>query len=186
MHSLYFVVTSHSSEANSRKVMTDVEQILDNTGFVYTDSLWGGGKCDWFAIGGRWSGLLSELTWAQKAVAEIRQLEQKTGIQINGIFYGRQEKSLKQRTIREEAEKIWNRQKPHKFRHTTYYRNSFENTPQADDAMTITAELWQKLQESYPHIEVYDSENQVEFTFDSVSDDELYIGKWLTVVDYHS
>ena len=52
--------------------------------------------------------------------------------------------------------------------------------------MTITAELWQKLQESYPHIEVYDSENQVEFTFDSVSDDELYIGKWLTVVDYHS
>lgn len=186
MHSLYFVVTSHSSEANSRKVMTDVEQILDNTGFVYTDSLWGGGKCDWFC--NRWPVVwpVIRTDMGPKGGCGNSTTGAENRYSNQWYLYGRQEKSLKQRTIREEAEKIWNRQKPHKFRHTTYYRNSFENTPQADDAMTITAELWQKLQESYPHIEVYDSENQVEFTFDSVSDDELYIGKWLTVVDYHS
>jgi hypothetical protein len=185
MHSLYFVITPHADGVSSREVLNEVERILDNEDFVFSDKLWSGGKCDWYGIGGRWSGLLSELTWAKMAVAEILKLEQKNDVQINGVFYGDSDKSLKQKEIQEQAEQIWNKHKPKEYLLTTYYRNQFENTPQDDDAMIITPELWHKLKETYNDVEVYDSENHQEFTISSVTDDDLYIAKWITVVDYH-
>ena len=43
------------------KERSRARNILENKGFVTQEgSYWGGGKCDWFVIGGRWSGILTQ------------------------------------------------------------------------------------------------------------------------------
>ena len=66
MHSLYFVLVD-SKEFTIDTARKYVYDALEEEGFIST-GYWGGGKADWYVIGGRWSGVLS---WHGKAKEEI-------------------------------------------------------------------------------------------------------------------
>src|ERR1700722_11822086 len=59
MHSLYFVKVQKDEASSPREAISQAEAILDSNNFVYGDGYWGGDKCDWYVIGGRWSGVFS-------------------------------------------------------------------------------------------------------------------------------
>jgi len=61
MHFLYFVKIDRKEAETSREAINRAESILANNGFIFSEGFWGGGKCDWFVMGGRWSGTLSGL-----------------------------------------------------------------------------------------------------------------------------
>lgn len=58
-HYLYFVLIDKKDASNSKEAREQATDELDNNGFVYSGGYFGGGKCDCYVIGGRWSGFLS-------------------------------------------------------------------------------------------------------------------------------
>ena len=71
MHQVMFVILPKEDAYNADEAIIEVECFLESNSFVGGEGYWGGGKCDWFQMGGRWSGRLSCLTWAKDLVPEL-------------------------------------------------------------------------------------------------------------------
>jgi len=62
MHILYFVVIPRKEAATPKEAIKEAEQFLGDNHFASAgEGLWEGGKCDWYEVGGRWSGLFTLL-----------------------------------------------------------------------------------------------------------------------------
>jgi len=61
MHILYFVIFKKKRVNTSQEARIEAESLLNSENFCSSEGYFGGGKADWFIIGGRWSGLLRYL-----------------------------------------------------------------------------------------------------------------------------
>jgi len=190
MHSLYFVVIPKAQAETAREAISEAEDWLNENDFASEGGFYSSSRADWFQMGGRWSGLLSEVTWAKKATAEIAKLEKENDIQLIGCSYGDKKKTALQAKLMQQAEEIWAKYRPTEYAEVKFQRSMYDN--QDDDAMLLTEEVLKALQKKYPKKNPDDGWGDVQFVdTEDFYEDALYKlkadpEKWIVVVDYHS
>lgn len=154
--------------------------------------------CDWFVIGGRWSGELSETTFMKDVIKKIQELEQKKDLSIRGTHYGDKTKQEEQAKLKTELEKLYQEALPKEYqgKGLTFDRDSYNHSGYEDDAMIVNQELYDALLKEFEGQDEGSTKQEyngstwedlhfVDLDYDPVSKD--FIGKkWIVVVDYHN
>lgn len=150
------------------------ERLMDDDSFCGE----GGGRfghplCDWFVIGGRWSGLLAETLMRGEFKSKAHALEgMDRELLASDVIDGHAN----------ELDAIW-----HSLGGTgpnPYSRSNYLHYGYADDAMLVSEELYNALLDKHEGRDT-DRESFADLDYEEVDRD--FIGrKWLVVVDYHS
>jgi hypothetical protein len=183
MHYRFLVTFKSDAAKNSGQARRYVYKTLTEEGFVGTESRWGYGICDWFVIGGRWSGELSRHSWAKLLTEQMDALEQEHGVQVWGTFYGDEEQQRIQRELAERFRQMWDATAPAAFRGIPIQRDTYKVEGYEDDAMLLSEGLYNALLKEYAGES--GSEYHADLDDENVSP-EMVGHKWLVVVDYHS
>lgn len=176
MHYLYFVkIGKAKNSADARK---RAQNELEHNGFVGDGGYFGGGKSDWFVIGGRWSGELQELLMKKEYHAELK----KVCPMENEWGHTTDEKKKHAKQFQTVWEKLGGKGK------NPYARSQYDVDGYEDDATKITAALLKAIQKHKDYkeaeVEVFDADNMDEYAVKDLKKSD--IGKWLVVVDYHN
>ena len=182
MHFRFLVTCSRDEAQNSAEARAHIFDFLHEEGFC-GQGRWGGGVCDWFVIGGRWSGELSRHSWAREFTSQIAQMEKQHGVQVWGAFYGDPEKECVQKELATRIQQLWDAEAPVDYKGIPYQRDTYQENGYEDDAMLLTQELYDALLKQYEGQE--DSEYHADLEYEAVSP-EMIGKKWLVVVDYHN
>lgn len=174
MHNRLYVTLDAPADAGSEQVRKDAfNRLMDDNSFCGEGGRFGGPICDWFVIGGRWSGLLADTLTAGEFSAKARALP------------GMDAEFIPQPVVEShkgELDAIW-----HSLGGTgpnPYSRSSYLQHGYPDDAMPVSEALYNALLTEYEGIDS-DGDHFADLDFDAVS--RGFIGrKWLVVVDYHS
>lgn len=179
MHYRMLVTTSLPDSATSRDARHAVhDALLNDDSFCGTGGRFGSPLCDWFEIGGRWSGLLAETNMgeAYRAAIIARFPEMAKGWWPHSLVDGH----------RAELDSIW--QSHGGTGASPYTRNDGHDLGHPDDAMLLTRELYDALLAPYEGESLVTDVSHCEYV--DLHDDPLQgdaIGsKWLVVVDYHN
>jgi hypothetical protein len=183
MHYRFLVTFKSGAAKNSTQARRYVRNTLINEGFAWPDSRWGYSMCDWFVIGGRWSGGLSRHTWAKHITEQMDALEKSHDVQVWGSFYGDEEKQRVQRELAERFQHLWDAAAPRAFRGIPIQRDTYKTDGYEDDAMLLSDELYNALLKEYAGQS--ESEYHADLEYEDVSP-EMVGRKWLVVVDYHT
>ena len=149
-------------------------KLMDDDSFCGEGGRFGSPLCDWFVIGGRWSGLLAEVAIgdAYKAAVHAR-------------FPELARDSWPQSFVDKhsaELDALW--------RHhggagpSPYTRSGYEQFGYPDDAMLLTQHLYDALLSGYAG-QSFDGDGYADLDDEALCPD--FVGrKWLVVVDYHN
>jgi hypothetical protein len=182
MHYRFLVTCGQGAAETSEEARAYVLDTLLEEGFC-GEGRWGGGLCDWFVIGGRWSGELSRYSWAKEITAQMEALERSHDIQVWGAFYGDGDKQRIQQELARQFQQMWDAEAPVAYAAIPYERDTYKQNGYADDAMLLTRELYDALLKEYEGQE--ESEHHADLEYEPVS--PAMVGrKWLVVVDYHT
>jgi len=175
MHHRLLVTLCLPTGATSKAARQAVYDILiaDNS-FISEGGRFGHSLCDWFVVGGRWSGLFTETLLGQEyqdALAALR------------ASFARMSPSEENRELhRKAAEALWCEHGGSGMRPET--RDSYEELGYSDDAVLVTQPLYAAFLADYQD-RGGDSQEYVDLDGDEVQTD--FVGrKWLVVVDYHN
>lgn len=169
MHSLYFVRISKESAKDSGAARRKAVDELNGNAFCYGDGgYFAGGRCDWFVVGGRWSGELQMLS--RKFTTRVARLK-------SASKEGGPETAPKSAKLQALWRKIGGLGKYPDAR-DAYRSHGYE-----DDAAKITPRLLKHLQE-YAQVSVYDSTESDEYLVSRLPTSS--VGDWLVVIDYHA
>jgi hypothetical protein len=179
MHCLYFVKVEKDQARSAEQAIDRAQSILDDNGFAGADGYWGGAKCDWFVIGGRWSGVFSGLRVKGDFHEEARKLV------LENSPSGEEREFPSSADYEKHAEKIqelWRSLGGRGF--NPYARDQYKSDGYHDDAINLTSENIALIKEKYgEHVEYYDHEAFDERHVSWLSEKDA--GGWLVVVDYH-
>lgn len=186
MHYRLFVLTQKEHAKDSEEVRRYVyNELSSDPSFCGEGGRFGSPLCDWFVIGGRWSG---ELTKAGLDQEKLKAFEKEFG-ELYGWWTGG--KGTVTEEIRaKQAVEVFKKYFPDFQGGHPYWRNSYAHLGYKDDAMIVSKEIWGKVLKAYESVDyrVEDEDSDlavVDLECDPIS--ERVIGKkWLVVVDYHS
>ena len=159
-----------------------VAEYLTNSGFVENDGEFDGGICDWFVIGGRWSGELTIETFTdeQKEIYEklVKDFGEKYGWSTGG----------EERVTEETRRKQWMEMQEEVFPEIETplrWRNTYDELGQEDDAMFITREVWNKV--IAPKEKMWGSLDGggVYALQGGYIGEHLIDNAWVVIIDYH-
>jgi hypothetical protein len=188
MHSLYFVRIKQARDTSDAiaQAVTALEQnhFADGCSFFCCSP-----KADWYVVGGRWSGVLTELMpEGKRALAEIRAMLAANFPQlthgIKGVVYGSDELRAAQAEASTSANSIYSAATGF-----PYIRDVYRQYGYPDDAQVVTPELLAALRASEKQdVEICfidaDGRPASERLLGDVDDADL-LGFWLVVIDYH-
>jgi hypothetical protein len=190
MHYRMLVAFSKEMAETSEEARSYVfETLIADSSFI------GGGRfgaayCDWFVVGGRWSGELSRATWARDVQQQIDDLEKEAGIQVWGTHYGDEETRRRWEDLSARIEALYAQAVPEEYRGKglVFARDAYKDHGYEDDAMIVTEALYEAFLKKYEGEDlVMDITGGafVDLDYDPVNRD--FIGhKWLVVIDAHS
>lgn len=190
MHYRMFVTFNKDHAEDSEQAREYAEStLLEDTSFIGEGGRFGSTICDWFQIGGRWSGELSELTWGKKFFKEVEQMQKEAAVEIRGVFYGSSDKTKKQAQLKAKVEKLYQKALPDHLKNQglVYDRNPHQKDHYFDDAMVITPQIYKEVLLKNEGEDQGSGEWGVNFCdldWDAVSKDFIN-KKWIVVVDYH-
>lgn len=174
MHYLLLITLSAPADAKSTEIRTEVyERLMHDDSFCGQGGRFGSPLCDWFVIGGRWSGHLSETLIGdryRKAVT-ARFPDMAAPFVPQSMIDARAN----------ELDELWRDigcagQSP-------FTRSTYASLGYHDDAMPLTRELYDALLAQHEGLSE-DREHYCDLDYEDVTPD--FIGqKWLIVVDYH-
>lgn len=179
MHYLMLVTARLPNGSTSEDARCKVrDALLRDDSFCGSGGRFGYSLCDWFVIGGRWSGKLAYMHIGQRLQSALHtrfpQLREKDS----------PESIAKQH--RAEFDAIW--ESCGGTAPNPYARTGYEELGHLDDAQLLTRELYDALLSKFEGESSVQNESHCEFVDlegESLSTD--FIGrKWLIVVDYHS
>lgn len=175
MHYRMIITIDAAPEDDSETVRREVfDRLMDDDSFCGEGGRFGFPLCDWFVIGGRWSGLLAEITIGKAFKDAVRarfpelaqgwwpeSLAEKHGAELDAMW------------------KAYGGTGP-----SPYTRSSYEHLGYPDDAVLLTSALYDALLSQYEGDED-PSERYADLDGESPKPD--FVGrKWLVVVDYHN
>jgi hypothetical protein len=176
MHHRLLITLAMPDGATSLDARISVHhKLLEDESFCGTGGRFGSPLCDWFVLGGRWSGMLKEQLLGQ----EYRDTFAREFPEFAKGWYAtnlveRHEAGLDQ---------LWQRfggQGKHPIT-----RSGYEEFGEDDDAMPIDAALHERFLKEYHGLETSPDFHFADLDGEPV--DEWFIGcKWLVVVDYHN
>jgi hypothetical protein len=175
MHYRLLITIEAPSDANSADVRNDVfDQLVNDDSFCGEGGRFGSPLCDWFVIGGRWSGMLAGTTIgaAFKEAVHVRFPELAGGSYPSTLVdkHGG------------ELDALW--QAHGGTGPSPYTRNGYEPHGHPDDAMPLTQALYDALLAGYAG-QTLDREHYADLDDEELGPD--FVGrKWLVVVDYHN
>lgn len=173
MHTLLLVTIALSEGATSQEARDTVrDTLMNDNSFCGEGGRFGGPLCDWFVIGGRWSGLLAETSvlsaYRNAVIAKFPEFDTKLLSKALIDSHG------------PELDAIWRNlggTGP-----SPYMRDGYRDFE--DDAMLVTQALYDALLAKYAG-EVGILEEFIDLDDESV--EPGFVGrKWLVVVDYHN
>ncbi len=174
-----FLVTFNKEEAvTSAEARAHVDSYLITNNFCGDQTRWGGGQGDWYVIGGRWSG---ELTEAHLDEAKLEALNKEFGEKYGWETGG--EEGAAEELRHEQYRQMFLEVFPEWSGELPGGRNSYQEAGYEDDAMVVDEVLYNGLLKEF--------EGSVEDDFHADLDYEEvsreFIGrKWIVVVDYHN
>jgi len=175
MHHRMLITTSLPDGASSEDARLSVhEALLNDDSFCGNGGRFGTPLCDWFVIGGRWSGLLAAtvIGTAYEAVIQARFPE---------LAREWWPESIADQHAGE-LDSIW--QAHGGTGPSPYSRSCYEEFGHSDDAMLLTMELYVALLAQYEGLSL-DRDSFADLDGDELQPD--FVGrKWLVVVDYHN
>lgn len=214
MHSLYFVVVPRKEASTPRGAIAEAEHFLEGNQFVCSEGLWGGGKCDWYEVGGRWSGMFTELMLPEKK----RKAYEKELQRIDKEYHrwwdeARKESDAGKGKWEELYPKInewrereilqaWKKHFPgakvlcpearkgtFSFHYVKDIAYNFGQRHDADDAVLMTKKIWRKFRKEW----VKKDDNSLECVFTDTYEElpvsevkeKDALGTWWVVIDYH-
>ena len=179
MHYQMLVTTSLPDIADSEEARWTVyDALLHDDSFCGTGGRFSSPLCDWFMIGGRWSGLLAETLIGEnyRNALVARFPEMAKGFWPQSLIDAH----------RDEFDAIW---RDHGgIGPSPYTRDSYMELGYPDDAMLLTRELYDALLVPYEHETLVlegDHGHYLDLDDDPLRPDAIG-HKWLVVVDYHS
>lgn len=180
-HYLYFVKTEGKDK---KEAVKRAKNALDDNSFCSQGGYFAGGKCDWYVVGGRWSGeFFMKTPEYQKGIEALKQLdfikkEIKKRPDLLAMLYINEHLVTKQQV--KKIDDIFK-----KVTGMVYFRDCYHSDGYEDDANKITPELLKELRkEKYEDVEVFDAENEEEYLVKDLSKEA--IGSWLVTIDYHN
>lgn len=174
-HRLLITLTMSAGTTSLDARIRTRSKLLEDDSFCGEGGRFGSPLCDWFVIGGRWSGVLKERLLGPDYQDE---LHREFPAFTNGWFAtGLIEKH------RHGLHQLWRRFGGCGSHPIT--RSGYQDLGDEDDAMLIDAALYEHFLKQYRGVETAD-----DFLFADLDGDpvgESFIGrKWLVVVDYHN
>lgn len=181
---------------SARRLVFD--RLAADPSFVGQGGRFGSPCADWFVIGGRWSGFLSEITWAKEVVAEIEKMESEIerpdGVRVfaRGQSGGPPDMVAAREELQRKAEAAYAEAVPDEYhdKGLKYARDTYQQYGYEDDAVIVTTPIYDALLAEYEGFDlVRDTELDriprfVDWSWDGVGPD--FVGKkWLVVVDAH-
>jgi hypothetical protein len=180
MHYLMLVTLEMQDDATSLCArMKARDLLLKDDSFCGQGGRFGSPMCDWFVIGGRWSGILQETLLGDAYQAALRQ-------EFPEIAAGSYSSDLAEKH-RDRLNQLWQRfggtgANPHT-------RSAIDELGGDDDAMRIDQALYDHFLAEYRgeacHWHRGDDSTFVDLE-DSEVDETFIDRKWLVVVDYHN
>ena len=175
MHYRLLITLDSPANADSASVRDDVhDRLMQDDSFCGEGGRFGSPRCDWFVIGGRWSGLLAEITIGAAYKDAVR-----------AQFPELAREYWPQSTVdrhRATLDALW--QAHGGTGPSPYTRSGYEQLGFPDDAMLLTPALYDAL------LSEYDGQSRTGEGHADLDDDPLhrdFIGrKWLVVIDYHN
>ena len=214
MHSVYFVlVPVQDKKEEAESAINRAENWLTTNNFASDNNgFYGSSKADWFEMGGRWSGIFTEMSLPkaklEKFDAEVKEIEKKHGeiwTETAKKYKGGSKEWIEaypklDKAKQEELVACWKKHFPKVGYAPPIARKgsfTFEGFPRkdSDDAIKMTLALFKRWKSEYGKQGTF-NENGSEF----VSFDENECGdeglvrdlkfkdvkdKWVVVVDYH-
>lgn len=203
MHSVYIVF--HDNGDSSIQAKNEAISWLDENGFSNPHSFYGHGKADWFVVGGRWSGMFTELSdeyqrFHERAKNFIKENYPELladtfsdeGLGIRGVSFGNKETSKKQKKAKEKIKEMWDKEGNKTscpLLRDSLGRIGIDNAPKEDidDAQKLDKDIFEKLKKEYGDIEVVvvtDAFGGEERLMKDIDYEEIK-DKWAVVIDYH-
>lgn len=179
MHYRMLVTVSANTGATSEQVRQKVRAgLIHDVSFCGSGGRFGHPLCDWFVIGGRWSGLLSETKRNDPYRAAMRELFP----EMSRDFWPQ---SLVDQN-RQKLDALW-----HLHGGTgpsPYTRSGYEELGFPDDAQLLTAELYEDFLKDYEDESLVIQNDHCKFVDfeDDVLSPDMIGRKWLVVIDYHN
>ena len=179
MHFKMLVTLEMCDEATSLDTRAAVyDRLLEDDSFCGEGGRFRSRLCDWFVIGGRWSGCLTETAIGKAYPDKLKTLFPK----LAGDYY----RTADAKANAEALDALWREcggQPPSPFNRSAYELDGYE-----DDAMPLTRELYDALLAEHAGESCHAEDGHCQFTdLDDECLDETFIGrKWLVVVDYHN
>jgi len=176
MHYLLLVTLSTWPDANSDAVRDQVHDALSrDDSFCGEGGRFGSPLCDWFVLGGRWSGHLSQA----RLGTPYREALQAACPRLGKDFYS----TADLEHDREKLNEVW--KSFGGYGDHPMLRDSYRHFGFADDAMLVDRMLYDALLAGYAGESRSDDRHFVDLDDDPVN--ESFIGsKWIAVVDYHN
>lgn len=172
MHHRMLVTMALPDGATSEEARQAVsDTLMNDASFCGSGGRFGAPLCDWFVIGGRWSGLLAETimgeTFRDAVIARFPEMHQHWWPESLASNHS------------QELDSIW--QAHGGTGPSPYTRDGYQDFP--DDAMIITSRLYDALLVEFQGDEVCDG--FADLDYEPLQPD--FVGrKWLVVVDYHN
>jgi hypothetical protein len=175
MHNRMLITLTPPAGADSERVRQNAfGRLIVDDSFCGDGGRFGSSLCDWFVIGGRWSGLLTATVMGGAFTHTVR-----------ARFPDMDREWLPQSVIDTHAtdlDAIW--QSLGGNGPSPYTRSSHEDFGYPDDAMLVTQPLYAAL------LAEHEGESVVRDSYADLDGDELqpnFVGrKWVVVVDYHN
>lgn len=196
MHYAYFVSIPKDEAETPEAAIRTAEQFLDSNAFVSEGGLYAGGKCDWYEVGGRWSGLFTEMRPEYTAfMSAVKTMLAKDFPTIADDFlqthsYGSPDKNLLRDKAQAKVLKLWEKSGiegvscPLARGGTFSWKGQERN--QFDDAQLLTQEQYDALiakDGGYGDSEVVMTDTYEEST---IKNSPEMVGRWCVVIDYHN
>lgn len=186
MHNLLLALTTNQEGDTSETVRSRVyNHLLDDSSFLSEGGgHFGGSVADWFVIGGRWSGELTESLLDQEKLEKFyKDFEDKHGWWTS--------RDVSQDDRRKQAAEMFKQYFPDFKGELPVWRDSYSQEGYSDDAALLTPELYKAL-----GLEKYEGDDTardkewnmpvfVDIEYD-VLDKSAIGSKWVVIVDYHS
>lgn len=179
MHFRMFVTTSQSEDADSLTVRSSVFHTLaSDDSFCGSGGLFGSTVCDWFEIGGRWSGIL--------AIAQIGETYRAA---VTARFPEMANKWLPHSLVLnhgDELDALWRLHGG--IDQSPFTRNDGSTIGFTDDALLLTEDLYATLLAQYQGNAMVSDAGHFEYV--DLDQEQLqpdFVGrKWVVVIDYHN
>ena len=180
MHTLYFVKLKKSQAKTSEEARELAESILDRNNFASdSNGFYGGSKADWYGIGGRYSGIFTDIKEVNEAITPLLEKELKESPEL--LNYLSINNHMLTPEKREAIDKIAKEKTG-----IEYFRSGYDRYE--DDAQVITTELLARIKSEYSECEVavVDEDEGIEDEYEVSTLDESSIGDWLVTIDHHN